>query len=85
MSRCRQGNPKQQSRFICCKCLDDNPVGGGIQRGGKQREKGHVKNLYCIQCRTITKNVEVRYCDNYFEAMERALELHKEYYEEAVS
>ena len=39
----KNGNPKRASRFICCKCLKDNHVGDGIQRGGHQREKGTQK------------------------------------------
>lgn len=28
-----------------------------------QREKGHVKHLYCIKCREVTPHNEVRECD----------------------
>lgn len=62
---------------------EGNFVGFGIQRGGKQREKNHVKDLTCINhgCdRTITKNLEVRYCDDFAEMMEQAEKLHMEYY-----
>ena len=48
-----------------------------------QREKGHVKDLTCINpgCNgDITKNIEVRYCDNFGEMMQEAEELHREYY-----
>ena len=83
MCRCRYGNPKKMSRFICCKCLKENTVGSGIQRGGKQREKGHVKDLTCINkgCNgSITKNIEVRYCDSFQEMMVEAEKLHIELY-----
>ena len=81
--RLKYGNSKKKSRFICCNCLKENFVGSGIQRGNKQREKGHVKDLTCINkgCDgNITKNIEVRYCDDFQEMMELAKELHKEYY-----
>ena len=83
MCRRRMGNPKKQSRFICCKCLNENFVGSGIQRGSKQREKGHVKDLMCINIGcdgNITKNIEVRYCDSFQEMMTKAEKLHKEIY-----
>lgn len=83
MCKCKYGNPKKMSRFICCKCLKENYVGRGIQRGGRQREKGHIKNLTCINsgCNGIvTKNVEVRYCDSFNEMMAKAEEVHNEIY-----
>lgn len=83
MCRYKYGNPKKQSRFICCKCLTENFIGAGIQRGGKQREKGHVKDLTCINkgCNgEITKNIEVRYCDSFEEMMIEAEKIHIEYY-----
>ena len=73
------GNPKRSSRFICLKCLKENQLGSGIQRAN-QREKGHVKDLYCLQCKAVTKNLEVRYCDSFDEMMDKAEELHREYY-----
>ena len=79
----KNGNPKRASRFICCKCLKENQIGSGIQRAN-QREKGHIKDLTCINpgCNgDITKNIEVRYCDSFDEMMEYAEELHNEYYE----
>lgn len=80
MCRYKYGNPKKQSRFICCQCLTENFIGSGIQRGSKQREKGHVKDLTCLVCNNITKNVEIRYCDDYLEIMDKAIELHEKYY-----
>lgn len=79
-SKCKYGNPKKSSRFICCKCLNENCIAQGIQRGGKQREKNHIKDLYCVICNDVEKSIEVRYCDNYSEIMEKAKELHNEYY-----
>ena len=82
MCRCRMGNPKKSSRFICCKCLKENQLGSGIQRAN-QREKGHIKDLTCLNpgCNgDITKNIEVRYCDSFDEMMHKAEELHRELY-----
>lgn len=82
MCRCKYGNPKKKSRWICLRCLKENHVGDGIQRGGKQREKNHVKDLVCM-CTNLgiaTKNLEVRYCDNFQEMMDKAERLHIEYY-----
>lgn len=78
MCRCRMGNPKKRSRFICLHCLKEGI--GGIQRGGHQREKSHIKDLYCPFCRSEYKHLEVRYCDNFSEMMDKAAELHKQYY-----
>ena len=79
--RCRMGNPKKKSRFICLHCLMENQIGAGIQRSN-QREKGHIKDLYCLECKTITKNLEIRYCDSFNEMKQKSEELHREYYNE---
>ena len=81
MCRCRMGNPKKMSRFICLKHCGENHVLDGLQRGGHQREKKHIKDAFCIECQDITKNLEVRYCDSFDEMMQKAEELHREYYE----
>ena len=80
MGRCKMGNPKKQSRFICLQCLKRNHIGDGIQRGGRQRPNGHEKNLYCLHCKEVTLNLEIRYCDNYFEKIEEAEKKHIKYY-----
>ena len=77
--RCRMGNPKKKSRFICLKCLRINEVGDGIQRTN-QREKLHIKDLHCIFCGCTTKNIEVRHCDWIEEIKDKAEKLHSEYY-----
>lgn len=81
MSRGKYGNPKTSSRFICCKHLGENFIGQGIQRGGRQREKYHIKDLFCLQCACVTKCIEWRWCDDYEKVMEQADKLHKEIYE----
>lgn len=79
MCRCKNGNPKKASRFICIRCQRENNVGSGIQRAN-QREKGHIKDLHCVFCRQVTKNLELRYCDLFEDVMEKATELHSQYY-----
>ena len=79
MCRCKNGNPKRQSRFICLKCLDENTLAQGIQRK-IQREKYHIKDLYCIKCRTETKNIEIRYCDSLDDVYEEAIRIRPQYY-----
>lgn len=74
------GNPKRVSRFICCKHLGENYIGSGIQRYGHQREKFHCKDLFCLQCNEITKNLEIRWCDDYLEVYEMAQQIRSCYY-----
>lgn len=37
----------------------------------KSKRENHIKDLYCLQCKNITKNLEVRYCDNFDEEMDK--------------
>ena len=73
MCRCRMGNPKKMSRFICLKCLQ---IGiPGIQRKS-QREKYHIKDLFCTYCKQETKHIEIRHCDWIDEVMSKAEEFY---------
>lgn len=77
------GNPKRSSKFICLRCMKINQLGSGIQRGGKQREKYHIKDLTCFNkgCQgAITKNLEVRWCDDLLDAMDKAEKIRGKYY-----
>lgn len=50
-----------ESDFYCMEC-----GGKGIplpRSKTRQREYGHIKDLYCCQCRKITKQRERRYMD----------------------
>ena len=82
MCRYKNGNPKRASRFLCIKHLGENYLGSGIQRGRNQREKFHCKDLYCLQCGEVTKNMEIRWCDTYNEIYERAVKERMNYYPE---
>ena len=58
-------------------------MGQGIQRP-KTKEKDHIKNIRCLcvhmQCKT--KNLEVRWCDDFKERMERAKEMTRDFYDD---
>lgn len=81
MSRMKNGSPALSSRFICLKCKKNNLVGAGIQRG-KQREKYHVKDLFCINCKERTKNIEVRYKDDENDIFAYGMQIRKNYYKQ---
>lgn len=74
---CKYGNPRKQSSFICLRCLQFGI--SGIQRKC-QREKYHVKDLFCAHCKMECKHIEIRYCDWLEEISAKAEELHTEYY-----
>lgn len=79
----RKGSPKRSSRFICLRCLKENYVGSGISRPNT-KEKDHKKDLCCM-CTNFevkTKNLEVRWKDNFDERMEYAKKIRSEYYDE---
>lgn len=74
-------NPKRKSEFYCIKC--GNKIMDGIQRLS-QREKCHVKDLYCYVCKEDVKAVEVRYCDDEREILDKIPELREKYYKKEV-
>lgn len=81
------GNPERKSKFICIHCLQENHVGDGIQRKpGECREKYHIKHLVCLctglQRRTV--NMEVRYCDNFDEIMDKVIKVRDQYYNDYI-
>ena len=80
MCKCKVGNPKRSSRFICLKHLGINHIGDGLQRNGNQREKYHIKDMFCIVCGSVEKCLEIRFCDDMEEILDRAEELHREMY-----
>lgn len=79
--RYKNGNPKKCSRFICLHCLQENFVVDGLQRR-HQRPNNHVKDVWCLDCNIISKNLEVRFCDDFNEKMEVARQIRNEYYSE---
>ena len=52
------------SDFICPKCNHKQSL---PRKKGKQREKGHIKNIYCPFCKEKTQHVEIRAFDSELE------------------
>lgn len=49
------------SRFVCQQCGNEGiPIPRKMR---KQREKGHIKHLYCIYCKKRTPHKEIRNSD----------------------
>ena len=48
------------SDLICSECGFKMTI---PRRIGAQREKYHIKDLYCVKCKNITKYIEVRNLD----------------------
>ena len=65
------------SRFICLKCMKENM---SIVRLKGRRKKYHIKDLACVNCNEITKNIEIRDCDFYEEVIDKAIKIRNEYY-----
>jgi len=56
------------SDFYCSKC---GKRGISIPRKhGQSREKGHIKDLYCIYCNTVTKHIEISNSYTYYDFIE---------------
>lgn len=49
----------KKSDFICLKCGTNFP----LPRVKRQREKGHIKDVYCIKCKKNTQHIEIREFD----------------------
>lgn len=50
------------SYFICPECDNLFPL---PRHKGSQRNKGHVKDLYCAYCNKVVKTTEIRIGDHY--------------------
>lgn len=48
------------SDFYCLKCTNKITL---PRKGSRQREKNHLKNIYCIYCKSSVNHYEVRDCD----------------------
>lgn len=82
-TNCKNGNAKKSSRFICLRCLKENCVGRGIFRKNT-KELNHIKDIRCL-CTHMeykTKNLEVRWCDDFTERMLKATEMCHNYYDD---
>lgn len=50
-------------KYMCTKCGQEGvPI---IRRGGRQREAGHLKCLWCLNCREERNHVEVKIGTHY--------------------
>lgn len=68
-----------QNRKVIQECMNENMLASGIQRQ-RQRERKHIKDLYCLKRREVTKCIEVRFCDSYEEIFEAAKIKRENYY-----
>jgi len=64
-----------KSELICLACGTINP----IQRSKRRLQKVyHIKDLYCYECKTITKQVELRNSDMFKKELEFKEELNND-------
>lgn len=58
MSKKTRVVPKEPSRFFCTECGQEGfPL---FRKVGSQREPGHLKKLYCLNCKRETNHAEIR-------------------------
>lgn len=50
------------SNFVCEDCGMEMPL---PRKRGKQREKGHIKDVFCPRCGRVSKFKEFGYKENY--------------------
>jgi len=48
------------SNFICMECGKNFPI---MRPVGRQRERHHIKDIWCPFCGRVQKFMEIRYCD----------------------
>lgn len=48
------------SDFYCLQCLNKMTL---PRKNSRQREKNHLKSIYCIHCKGYVNHYEVRDCD----------------------
>lgn len=77
-----RSNPKKQSRFLCLKCGSMDGCIEGIQRNGHEREKYHIKDLWCCNCKETTHCLEIRHNDYFPDMRGKAEQLHRKFYGE---
>lgn len=57
----KRGSNVTISTMVCCKCGQKGiPV---PRRAGHERAKDHIKDLWCCNCKKVTKHKEIRFCD----------------------
>lgn len=50
------------SYFVCPECGNVLPL---PRKKSRRREKGHIKDLFCVYCNKVVKTTEVRQGDAY--------------------
>jgi hypothetical protein len=56
-------NSISYSSFYCTQCTNKISL---PRKQSRQREKNHLKNIYCIKCKEEVNHYEVRSCDHDF-------------------
>lgn len=51
------------SKFYCTQCGNEGMI--IPRKQGQERKSGHLKKLYCLNCREIINHVEIREMGNY--------------------
>lgn len=59
---CNKRKPMVMSLFVCPECGLEMPL---PRIHGSQREKGHIKDLYCPICKDTMKFMEYGYKESY--------------------
>jgi hypothetical protein len=57
------GRSVTYSDFYCVQCTNKMTL---PRKNSKQREKSHLKSLYCVKCKDEINHYEVRDCDHDF-------------------
>lgn len=52
----RRSRAVSPTTLVCEECGDYFPI---VRKTGRQREKGHIKHLYCVRCRKETAHFEI--------------------------
>lgn len=59
---CNKRKPMTTSLFVCSECGQEMFL---PRIHGFQREKGHIKDIYCFKCKDVKKFKEYKYKESY--------------------
>lgn len=59
---CNKRKPMTTSLFVCSECGQEMFL---PRIHGSQREKGHIKDIYCFKCKDVKKFKEYKYKESY--------------------
>lgn len=68
----RNGNPRRKSRFICLRCMKENQLGDGIQRGKDNKDALLKVNKQMKDKDVSLKNLEMQSPDTLTELIDFA-------------